>query len=287
MIKALVVYGMGIGCQQEVAHALQQAGAEAELVHINSIFDAQVTLNKYQIINFCGGFLYGDLLGSGMCAANQIDLASFANGKSVKEALIDFARRGGTIYGQCNGFQLLVKLGLLPGLDGDYNRQTLTLNHNDCGSYRVDYVAHSLARPHFAFEGLNEQLFHLWCRHGEGKLEYYNASGSLNAEQAQKDFERIRSQHVLLRYANSETGSIAQQFPFNPNGSVDAIAGLVDASGYIFGHMAHPEVSVYSSRSPGWFAYKDSLRRKQHNIAEYDHIDIGSMIFRNIVNVYR
>jgi phosphoribosylformylglycinamidine (FGAM) synthase-like amidotransferase family enzyme len=287
MVKALVVQGMGIGCQQEVAHALQQAGAETELVHINSIFSAQINLANYQIINFCGGFLYGDLLGSGMCAANQLDLARFSSGKSVKEALIEFARKGGTVYGQCNGFQLLVKLGLLPGIDGDYSRQPLTLSHNDCGSYRVDYVAHRVESNHFAFSGLEGQVFHLWCRHGEGKIEYYREYGSVDATQAAADFEVVRSKHVLLRYANQQTGAAALSFPDNPNGSVDAIAGLQDGTGYIFGHMAHPEVSVYSSRSPGWFSYKDALRRKGHAVQEYDHIDIGSMIFRNIVNIYK
>src|SRR3972149_3305531 len=113
MIKAFVVYGLGIGCHNEVAHAYEKAGASSELVHMNYLLSGDLDISKSKIVDFAGGFLQGDILGSGMCAANEIEHALCSDdGMRLKDKLAEFAQKGNIIYGQCNGFQVLVKTGL-------------------------------------------------------------------------------------------------------------------------------------------------------------------------------
>lgn len=278
--KAYVINGLGIGCHEEVKHAFEMAGADAELVHFRKLLSSDRDfLFESQILNFSGGFLHGDMGGAGMYAANELEHSG------IKDLLIEYSEKGNLIYGQCNGFQLLVKTGLLPGIDNDYSAQTVTLTGNDCGIYRVSPIAHVSESGHFAFDGLDDM--YLWCRHGEGKLVFYSEHGLMPKEQGEQNRQVINERHVLLRYANPDTLEPTEEFPHNPNGSVDGIAGLVNSNGNIFGHMAHPEVSVYASRDPRWFFEKDEARRegvKAEELKGQMLDDIGLDIFKNIVN---
>ena len=285
MVKTYVVNGLGIGCHQEVAHAYGLAGAEIEIVHLRKLLaGGKDFLFESQILNLSGGFLQGDMLGAGMCAANEIEQAE---GQRFKDLLLEYVASGGVIYGQCNGFQLLVKTGLLPGIEGDYSQQTLTLTHNDCGQYRVSFVDHQVEQDHFAFLGID--VINLICRHGEGKVQFYSSHGLMGIKEGEENRRRVNANHVLLRYVD-KVGETTEEFPANPNGSVDGIAGLVDESGHIFGHMAHPEVGVYTSRNPRFFEFKDQLRRAGVKAAELegkDFEDESLTIFRNIVDYLR
>ena len=293
MVTAYVIEGLGIGCQNEVAHAFEKAGAKALKVHYRQLLSEDVSMFDSQIINFSGGFLHGDMMGAAMCAANELERAAgFGEDekKKFKDLLWEYAERGNVIYGQCNGFQVLVKTGLLPAVDNDYSKQTVTLTGNDCGNYRVDFVHHKIERPHFAFEGIDESDLYLWCRHGEGKVQFWSKYGSVSEEEGEEMRRRVNERHVLLRYAHPEMGELTEEFPWNPNGSVDGIAGLVNSNGNIFAHMAHTEVSVYASRDPRWFKWKDELRRQGHRPDEYWDEErlrgIGLKIFRNIVEYF-
>jgi phosphoribosylformylglycinamidine synthase len=286
MVKAYVIYGLGIGCHQEVAHAYKKAGAEAEIIHMKQILSGQKDLFDSQILNLTGGFLHGDILGAGMCAANELEHALTQDGRKIKDILIEYAEQGNVIYGQCNGFQLLVKTGLLPGIKGDYSEQKVTLTHNNCRNYRVAPVLHRVERSHFAFEGIEDTDLYLWCRHGEGNLQFHSESGLISLERAEKTRQAVNENHTLLTYADPNTLEPTEQFPYNPNGSVDGLAGLVDSSGNIFGHMAHPEVSIYASRDPRWFVQKDKVRRQGIKAEVFNkiHKGIGLTIFKNIVS---
>lgn len=288
MVKAYVVNGLGIGCHEEVAHAFEMAGAEAEIVHIRQLLSGEKNLFKSQILNLSGGFLHGDILGAGMCAANELEHATIDRRK-VKDLLLEYAGKGNVIYGQCNGFQLLVKTGLLPGIGGDYSKQTVTLTHNDCGNYRVAPVLHRIERSHFAFEHVDDSDLYFWCRHGEGKIQFSSDSGLISKDEGEQNRKKVNENHVLLRYAVPGTTEIAEDFPHNPNGSVDGIAGLVNTDGNIFAHMAHPEVSIYFSRDPSWFEVKDRLRRKgikAVNLNENMLEGVGLQVFENIVKYF-
>ncbi len=287
MVKVYVIKGLGIGCHQEVAHAFEKAGAEAEIIHINQLLTDDKDLFKSQILNLTGGFLHGDILGAGMCAANELEHAlSRDKGKKIKDLLLEYSEKGNVIYGQCNGFQLLVKTGLLPGIDNDHSKQTVTLTHNDCGNYRVAPVLHKIEKPHFAFDGIDDSDLFLWCRHGEGKIQFYSDPGSISKTEGEENRRKVNEDHVLLRYADPLTFKPTEKFPYNPNGSNNAIAGLINSNGNIIGHMAHPEVSIYASRDPRWFARKDKLRRQGVMVKDLDGKQtegVGLKIFKNIV----
>jgi len=275
---AIILYGKGIGCEKESDHAYKLAGAKTKPVHINELIENPRIIEGSQIVNFSGGFLHGDKLDAGMCAAGEL-------GGKVKDALLRFAAHDGTIYGQCNGFQVLVNMGLLPGIKGDYSKISVALTNNDCGSYRVDYVRHKTEGSHFAFKGID--TIDLWCRHGEGKLVFSALGGVVSPHEGNMTRKEVNDRHVLLRYADKE-GHIAKGFPENPNGSVDAIAGLVDITGMIFGHMAHTEVGVYRSRSPEWRFENDKKRRSGLRAEERGNpAGDGLRVFQNIVNYYR
>ena len=282
-VKALVVYGLGIGCHNETLSAYKLAGAEAELIHINSLLKiSQSTLEATQIINFSGGFLFGDILGSGMCAVNLIENSVLDNQKKLQDVLWDFSENGKVIYGQCNGFQVLVKSGLLPAINKNHQEPVVSLSHNDCGSYRVDYVPHKVASDHFAFADLKDQLFYLWCRHGEGKISFSTKYSKIKESNAKENLQEVLNSHLLLNYVHPETGKPTEEFPFNPNGSVLGIAGLKSANGRIFGQMAHPEVSVLKEQSPLWFKQKEEAKRSGQQILE----PVGLKIFKNIVGYF-
>lgn len=276
MVKAYATNGLGIGCHKEVADAFEKAGAKAEIIHIKQLLSGEKDIFDSQILNLSGGFLHGDILGAGICAANELEHSG------IKDRLIEYAEKGNVIYGQCNGFQLLVKTGLLPGINKDYSKQTLTLTHNDCGNYRVTPALHKIESGHFAFKDIDEDLY-LWCRHGEGKIQFYSEHGLISKQEAEQNRKKVNQNHVLLRYAKENNST--QEFPYNPNGSVNGIAGLLNENGCIFGHMAHPEVSVYASRDPRWFFIKDDLRRQ--GIKDYESKGIGLKIFENIVDRFK
>ncbi len=288
---AYVVYGLGIGCHGEVIHAFERAGANAEKVHIKALLSGEKDIFDSQIIDKPGGFEHGDILGSAMCAANELEHALInRNGEldRLKDLLWEYAQKGNVIYAQCNGFQWLVKSGLLPAIDGDYSQQTVTLAGNNCGVYRVTPTLHKIERPHFAFEGIDDSDLYLWCRHGEGKIQFYSEYGLVSKEEGEESRRRVNEDYVLLRYVDPNTGQATEQFPYNPNGSVDGIAGL--ANGNIFGHMCHTEVSVYSSRDPRFFERKDELRRRGIKATALDEKlleGIGLKVYQNIVNRVR
>ncbi len=279
MVKAYVINGLGIGCDEEVAHAYEKAGAKVEMVHFRQLLSmSKDKLFEAQIINLAGGFLHGDFGGAGMYAANELEHSG------IKDLLIEFADEGNVIYGQCNGFQFLVKTGLLPGINSDYSKQILTLTHNDCGNYRVAPVMHKADQAHFAFKGID--MIQLWCRHAEGKGQFNSKYGSVSEEEGEKNRQEVNKNHVILRYVDNN-GEPTEKFPFSPNGSIDGIAGLANFNGHIFGNMAHPEVSIYSSRDPDWFVQKDRLRRQGIKAKDLEGEIMegqGLKIFRNIVN---
>jgi len=294
MVKTYVVYGSGIGCHNECIYAYQKAGAQTELIHINQLLRGEISVFDAQILNLAGGFLHGDKLGTAMCAANELERASAVirgdDEERVKDTLIEFAERGYVITGQCNGFQALVKMGLLPGINKDYSKQTVTLTGNVCGNYRVGFAPHKLERKHFAFEGIDDPVFYISCRHGEGRILFSSEHGLVTKEEGEEARRIVNEKHVLLRYANPITKEATSEFPYCPNGSTDGIAGMVNETGTIFGHMCHTEVHVDRSRDPEFWKWKDRMRRLGVKAAEIDEKrleDIGLRVFKNIVDHFK
>jgi phosphoribosylformylglycinamidine synthase len=248
-IKSLILAGNGINCEGEMAHACRLAGADqVDIVHISQLLYREKKLDDYQFLNLPGGFLDGDDLGSAKAGANRILHATIRTDQSTaQETLLDqfhrFIRAGKLILGVCNGFQLLVKLGTLPGFDGDYFRQTATLTFNDSGRFedRWVYLKTNANSPCVFTRGV--QSLYLPVRHGEGKFIAKNGA-VLN--------RLHRDRHVVIQYSTEDCRTATMDYPYNPNGAVDAIAGICDETGRIFGLMPHPEAYLHYTNHPRW-----------------------------------
>jgi len=244
-VNVLVLTGYGLNCDNETAYAFELAGAKAAKVHINSVIDGSVHLEEYQILVFGGGFSWGDDHGAGVVQAVRFKT-------HLGDRILEFVARGKLVIGICNGFQTLVNLGLLPGFNNDYTRRSVALTFNDCGNFRDDWVHLKInpSTPCIFTRGL-EQI-ELPIRHGEGKL---------CADQAIID-SLADNQQVVLQYSLPEGTPAGQKFPYNPNGSVDDIAGICDPTGRIFGLMPHPEAYNNWTNHPNWALKKEKARRE-------------------------
>jgi len=236
-VRTLVITGFGLNCEAETAHAFQLAGAAAEQTHLNDLLEGKRSLDEFHILALIGGFSFGDHIAAGRVFANRLKYR-------LRGPLQKFIADGKLVIGICNGFQTMVKLGILPGLEGDYQRQTVTLTHNDTGVFRDAWVRlkSEPESPCIFTRGLNG--LHLPVRHGEGKFLALN-EGILS----QIEEQRL----VAVRYIEPETGEPTLEYPHNPNGSANAIAGICDPTGRIFGLMPHPEAYLSPYNLPHWF----------------------------------
>lgn len=255
----LIITGHGVNCEAESKRAWELAGAAVTLVHLHDLLDRPATLHDFAGMMFIGGFSYGDHMGSGQVMAQRIRTR-------VREDLQKFIDDRKLILGVCNGFQVMVKLGLLPGLDGRYFDQTVALMQNDCGTFQNFWVelAFEASSPCVFTRGIDRMP--LPIRHGEGKIFTLDKQVLASLEE---------QGCVACRYLDPVSAEPATAFPSNPNGSLNAIAGLTDPSGRIFGLMPHPEAYLYPENHPNW----DMQVRDQDLPGE----GLGLAIFRNAV----
>jgi phosphoribosylformylglycinamidine synthase I len=233
--RTLILRTAGTNCDGETAHAFELAGAEARFLHLNRVLERPSVLDEFQILAIPGGFSYGDDIAAGRIFANQI-------AHHLGEALHRFVGAGKPIIGVCNGFQVLVKTDLLPGPIGGRAGQSATLTNNDCGRFLDRWVR---LEPHAGqciwTQGL--ETLELPIAHGEGKF--------VPADDAVRR-ALWADGHVALTYVNQDGTPAGGKFPANPNGSIDDIAGVCDASGLVFGLMPHPERFVSPLQHPAW-----------------------------------
>lgn len=237
--RVLVLRAPGTNCDEETAHAFELAGAVAERVHINRLREAPSLLDSFQALCFPGGFSYGDDISAGRVLGNQVRLR-------LGDDCRRFRDRGGLILGVCNGFQVLMKTGLLCA--GDDAGPTATLAWNDSGHYEARWVRLAVAPgPSVFLQGLS--TLELPVAHAEGKLVFRD-------EEAARAF--VDSGRAPLRYAGpdapSPVGGLAPRvaYPANPNGAMLDVAGLSDATGRVLGLMPHPERFVDRLHHPAW-----------------------------------
>lgn len=243
-VNTLVITGYGTNCEVECAHAARMAGANrVTIAHFADLVEGRVRICEYSFIIFPGGFLDGDDLGAAQAAAQRWKYATPKNGAPLVEQLTLFRENGGLILGICNGFQLLVKLGLLPALDGRYLERQVSLAHNASARYEDRWCLLSVndKSPCIFTKGL--QSLYIPVRHGEGNL--VPGSDAVLAR-------LMEEQLVVVQYADPHTGETTQEYPYNPNGSPLGIAGLCDPSGRVFGLMPHPEAYNHPTNHPGW-----------------------------------
>ena len=228
-VRTLILRAPGTNCDVETAFAFEQVGSLVDSAHVNELVRREKLLSSYQILVIPGGFTYGDDISGGKLLANELGL-------KLGEDIQRFIDGGGLILGICNGFQVLVKAGILPRSMGG-NRQRLTLAGNDSNRFecRWVYLRVDQESPCIFTRGIS--TMYLPVAHGEGKV--MAESGILD------------ELNVVLRYAD-EKGDAQAGYPHNPNGSVANVAGICDASGHIFALMPHPERFFHWTQHPRW-----------------------------------
>ncbi len=246
--RTLILRAPGTNCDAETAFAFEQAGAEVSLVHVNQLIRGEQRLSDYQIIVIPGGFTYGDDIAAGKVLANELRL-------KLGEDIPRFVEDGGLILGICNGFQVLVKAGIMPRpVNG--SPPLLTLMTNDSGKFECRWVHLRVNKksPCVFTQGIDS--LYLPVAHAEGKVV--------------ADPKVLPELDVVLYYTD-EYGNSNAGYPHNPNGSVGNIAGIGDTSGRIFALMPHPERYIRGTQHPQW---------TRHGAKQYGD---GFQIFLNAV----
>lgn len=257
--KVLVLKTDGLNRDAEMAFAFELAGANAKIVHINDLRSKNDSLKNYQVIAIPGGFSYGDDIASAKILA--VELTSF-----FSDELKKFIERKDTaVVGICNGFQALVRTGLLPYRN--IGQMDATLTNNDSGHFECRWIRVKVNEKNTSpfLKGLGSEIRWMPVAHGEGK--FFTDSKTL------KEIENKNL--VAFRYVD-EKGNPTQNYPDNPNGALNAIVGITDETGRILGMMPHPEAFVRIEQHPNWrrpdFAKAPSGKGQ------------GFPLFENIVN---
>ena len=251
--KVLILRAPGTNCDVEVQFAFEQAGAVADRVHIQRLREDQNLIHRYQILVIPGGFSYGDDIGAGKIMANQL---SYFLGDSLRK----FRDAEKLILGICNGFQVLLKAGLLIQPDVDEG-PLATLTYNTHG-YQDRWLYLQVTSEKSPFLKGIERM-HLPMAHGEGNFV-------CRKEWILRGLEQ--SGQVVLRYVDAK--GQPGDFPVNPNGSQGDVGGLCDASGRVLGLMPHPERHILGTQHPRWT--REGLKNEGD----------GMQLFRNAVEFF-
>ncbi|MDR3195890.1 MAG: phosphoribosylformylglycinamidine synthase I [Endomicrobium sp.] len=234
-VKTLILRTAGTNCDYETQAAFELCGATAERAHINSLIENKNKIFEYDILAFPGGFSYGDDIASGKILANEIK-------NKLGDRIKKFALRGKPVIGVCNGFQVLLKMGLLP--DPKLFEQISTLYYNDSDKFECRWAYLKTEKK------VKNESNCIWTKnlpdvitlpvaHGEGKFIPINA----------KLLEELnRNNQIVFRYSTKDGGT--PEYPLAPNGSVEQIAGICNAQGNVFGLMPHPERYVFALQHP-------------------------------------
>ncbi|HOQ33252.1 MAG TPA: phosphoribosylformylglycinamidine synthase subunit PurQ [Candidatus Hydrogenedens sp.] len=235
MIQVLVLTGFGINCERETAHTFQQAGGEPLLIHLNDLIEKPDYLDKSKILAIPGGFSFGDDIASGRILANRIRYR-------LEKPLQKFINDGKLIIGICNGFQVMVKMGILPLFQKEF-KQLVTLTHNNSGRFEDRWVSLNVntSSPCIWTKGI--EYIELPVRHGEGK---FITKDDIILKQLKENHQ------IVIQYAKKDKSLAKGEYPANPNGSIEDIAGICDPSGKIFGLMPHPEAFWDAKLHPLW-----------------------------------
>jgi len=256
--KVLVLRTAGTNCDLETQYAFEKVGAEADRIHINRILEDKEVLKNYQIIVIPGGFTYGDDIAAGKIFANELYF-------NLKCEIENFINDGKLILGICNGFQVLVKSGLLPGAESEIGAKEafmhkMTFAFNDSSRFEDRWVHLKACSGKSPFVNEGDDIY----------VPVANAEGKFVV----KDEDTLKvlneSNQVVYKYVDKD-GEPAG-YPWNPSGSADNIAAICDTTGQVLGIMPHPERHIEPTQHPRWT--REGLKDEGEGIT----------IFRNAVN---
>ncbi len=261
--KVLVFSGYGIHSEEETKCCFELFGAKADIVHINDIIDGYFVLGKYQILAFPGGFSYGDDTGAGNAYAHKLK-------NHLWDGIQKFINGDKLVIGICNGFQILVNLGLIPALERNYGQVQAALLPNSTARLICRWVDMKVSAKSPWLVGMD--TFSAPIAHGEGK--FYATEENL---------EKLRQRKLIaLKYTKGKMSTYLG-YTANPNGSTEDIAGIIDESGKILGMMPHPERGIYAFQRPDWGMIKEKCKCLGEKYPLYSD---SAQIFKNAVNYF-
>ncbi|MEI8331332.1 MAG: phosphoribosylformylglycinamidine synthase subunit PurQ [Methanomicrobiales archaeon] len=256
--------GFGINSEMETREVLSRAGMDADIVHINDLIAGRARLAEYRLLVFPGGFSYGDDTGAGNAYANRVR-------NNLWDDLLEFLDGDNLVLGICNGFQILANLGLVPAFDRHYSRD-IALMPNWGGRLECRFVSLRPAADNLWTRGIER----IYCpvAHGEG-----------NFSCSYETLLRIKRQKLIaFTYCREDLTPAYGEYPWNPNGSVEDIAGITSANGKVLGLMPHPERAMEFVNQYDWPLRKEEMRRKG---APVPSESMNMLLFRNAVAYFR
>lgn len=258
--KSLVLTGYGINSEEETSHAFEQAGFNSQIRHINDLIENPGELNDAQVLCIPGGFSYGDDTGSGNAFAQKMRL-------TLWDHLQKFIARDTLTIGICNGCQIVANLGLAPAIDKKYGERFVAVTHNLTARYQcrwVDVAVQDTKSPWLS--GI--KTMHIPVAHGEGRF--------MMADSTLKTLKEMKQ--IALRFVKPDGDKANGEFPFNPNGAMDDIAGMTDPTGRVLALMPHPERGMFTWQRDDYARLKDKARRENKALPEKSD---GLQIFEN------
>lgn len=259
-VKVLILRSAGTNCDKETGNAFRDFGAEVDFVHINKLIEKKVDINDYHIFVVAGGFSYGDDVSAGKVLANELIF-------KLKDSLGKFVESDKLVLGICNGFQVLIKTGLLPGIDGIFDKeQYATLTSNDSNKFECRWVHLKKVNGTSPFMKYVPEIINIPSAHAEGKFVVLN----------NEILDKIENEGlVAFRYCDEKGNSV--EYPLNPNGAVNAIAGICNKKGNVLGMMPHPERAFKIWQTENWTENKEILKENKD-----DYFD-GSFLFKSAI----
>jgi len=265
--ETLVLTGYGINCEEETAFAFNTAGSAARIIHINDLIENSRLLNDIQILVFPGGFSYGDDTGSGKALANRMK-------NNLFDEIKKFVERDTLTLGICNGFQVLVNLGLLPALNGFTGAAEAALEYNKTFRYQCRWIDVLIEKNSPSVFTRNIERMHIPVAHGEGN--FYAPENVIT---------KIENMNLVpMRYIKNDGSRANSEFPFNPNGSMNDIASICSPDGRITGMMPHPERGMFFTQRDDWTLLKEKYIRENKDIPVYSD---GIKLFNNAVDYFK
>jgi len=260
-VKVCILRVGGTNCDAETKRAFEDLSVKADVVHLNDAVKNRSLLDHHALV-FPGGFSYGDYVRAGAILAKGV-VAKLGND------LKQFVKEERPVLGICNGFQVLVEAGLLPGFDGFSDSPQASFATNLPIGYRCMwvYLKHeNKGKCIFTRKIKEAEILHIPIAHAEGRFMF--------EKRKEKDYlEKLyENDQLVFRYCNEEGEHADSKFPLNPNGALHDIAGICDSTGTIFGLMPHPERAYYGWQQPEW--------TKHESVGQHGD---GRLVFESIV----
>jgi len=261
--KAIIMSGYGINSEMETQEAFLRAGMDSDIVHINDLIAGRKKLSDYRLLVFPGGFSYGDDTGAGNAYANRVR-------NNLWGDVEKFLDNDNLVLGICNGFQILANLGLVPALNKKYERD-IALMPNRKGVLECRFVTLKPVSDNLWTRGIDR----LYCPISHGEGNFFCAPDTL---------VHLKTKNLItFQYCRDDMSPANGEYPYNPNGSIEDIAGITSEDGKVLGLMPHPERAMNFTNLYDWPYQKEKLKREGKKLPQES---LNMQFFKNIVNYF-